>query len=152
MDAGMRKELLDTGWLDVEMSQFRVRPNYRIGTLVGDRVFWNTQQLLFAFVGTTTAFFKDDLGGAVRHAISGGALRGPKQQMIEEYVKQCENHLDTASRYHILLAEVQALTTEFEKKRFTLASVQKFKDRKAVRDSVKRLKEAFADKLAKYEA
>jgi hypothetical protein len=152
MDAAMRRELIDTGWLDVEMSQFRVRPNYRVGTLVGDRVFWNIQQLLFAFVGTTTAFFKDDLGGAVRHAISGGALKGPKQTMIDEYVQQCEKHLDTANRYHILLGEVQAITTEFERKRFTLASVQKFKDREVVKSSVKRLKDAFADKLAKYEA
>ncbi len=152
MDTAMRKELLDTGWLDVEMSQFRVRPNYRIGTLVGDQVFWSVQQLLFAFVGTTSAFFKDDLGGAVRHAISGGALNGPKKDMIDEYEKQCEKYLDTANRYHILLAEVQAITTELEKKRFTLASIQKFKNREAVQNSVKRLKGALADKLAKYEA
>ena len=152
MDTAMRKELLDTGWLDVEMSQFRVRPNYRIGILVGDQVFWSVQQLLFAFVGTTTAFFKDDLGGAVRHAMSGGALKGPKKDMIDEYLGHCEKHLATANRYHILLAEVQAITTELEKKRFTLASIQKFKNREAVQNSVNRIKKAFADKLAKYEA
>lgn len=152
MDTAMRRELLDTGWLDVEMSQFRVRPNYRVGVLVGDQVFWSVQQLLFAFVGTTTAFFNDDLGGAIRHAISGGALKGPKKDMIDDYVKLCEKHLDTANRYHVLLAEVQAITTELEKKRFTLDSIQTFKKRDAVQKSVKRLKEAFADKLAKYEA
>jgi hypothetical protein len=47
---------------------------------------------------------------------------------------------------------VQAIKTEFDRKRFTLASVQKFKDREVVKSSVKRLKDAFADKLAKYEA
>src|SRR5690348_6757057 len=36
MDVAMRKELLDVGFVDVQMAQFRVRPNYRIGTLVGD--------------------------------------------------------------------------------------------------------------------
>jgi len=152
MDAGMRKELLDTGFMEVQMSQFRVRPNYRIGTLVGDRVFWNVQQFLFAFVGTTTAFFKEDLCGAVRHAISGGALKGPKQDMIDEYAKVCNEHLSTADRYYVLLAEVQAVTTEFEQEHFTLTTVQKFKERKAVKDSVKRLKEAFAAKLERYAA
>ncbi|MBI3530695.1 MAG: hypothetical protein HY067_22335 [Betaproteobacteria bacterium] len=39
MDAAIRKELLDTGFMDIEMSQFRVRPNYRVGALVGDKVF-----------------------------------------------------------------------------------------------------------------
>lgn len=151
MDKAMRKELLDTGFLDVQMSQFRVRPNYRVGTLVGDRVFWNVQQLLFAFVGTTTAFFKEDLCGVVRHAVNGGALKAPKEAMIDEYVKVCNDHLATANRYHILLAEVQAVTTDLEKERFTLATIQQFKDRKAVKDSVKRLKAAFADKLASYE-
>ncbi len=152
MDRGMRKELLDTGFLDVQMSQFRVRPNYRVETLVGDRVFWNVQQLLFAFVGTTTAFFKEDLCGAVRYAINDGQLKAPKQEMIDEYVRVSEEHLATANRYHILLAEVQAVTAEFEKERLTLSTVQQFKDRKAVKDSVSRLKEAFAEKLAKYEA
>jgi len=152
MDAAMRKELLDTGFLDVQMSQFRVRPNFRIATLVGDHVFWNVQQLLFAFVGTSTAFFKEDLCGAVRHAVSGGALKAPKKDMIDEYVKECEAHLANANRYHVLLAEVQAMTTELEKERLTLAKIHEFKNRKAVKNSLKRLKEAFADKLAKYEA
>jgi hypothetical protein len=150
MDRAMRKELLETGFLDVQISQFRVRPNYRISTLVGDRVFWNVQQLLFAFVGTTTAFFREDLCGAVRHAVSGGALKGSKQDMIAEYIKVCDQHLATADRYHIVLGEVQAVTAELEKERFTLNSVQKFKDRQAVKEIVQRLKEAFADKLAKY--
>jgi hypothetical protein len=152
MDRAMRKELLDSGFLDVQMSQFRVRPNYRVGTLVGDRVFWNVQQLLFAFVGTTTAFFKEDLCGAVRHAVNGGELKAPKQKMIDEYVKVCEDHLETGNRYHILLAEIQAVTAEFEKERLPLAKVQEFKERKAVKDSVNRIKKAFADKLEKYEA
>jgi hypothetical protein len=152
MDRAMRKELLDTGFLDVEMSQFRVRPNYRVATLVGDRVFWNLQQLLFAFAGTTTAFFKEDLCGAVRYAVNGGQLKAPKQEMIDEYIKVAEKNLETSNRYHMLLAEVQAITAEFERERFTLATVQQFKERKAVKDSVNRLKEAFADKLEKYEA
>ena len=149
MDKAMRKELLDTGFLDIQMSQFRVRPNYRIGTLVGDQVFWSVQQLLFAFVGTTTAFFKEDLCGVVRHAVNGGALKAPKQTLIEQYVKICNEHLATADRYHILLAEVQAVTTELEKKRFTLTTIQKFKHRKAVKDSVKRLKRSVRRKAEK---
>lgn len=152
MDRAMRKELLDTGLMDVQMSQFRVRPNYRIGTLVGDQVFWNVQQLLFSFVGTTTAFYKEDLCGAVRHVVNGAQLKAPKQTMIDEYVKVCNEHLATANQYHVLLGEVQAVTTELESERFTLTTIQKFKDRKAVKDSVKRLKEAFADKLEEYEA
>jgi hypothetical protein len=152
MDTAMRKELLDTGFLDVQMSQFRVRPNYRVATLVGDRVFWNIQQLLFAFVGTTTAFFKEDLCGAVRYAVNGGQLKGPKDQMIDEYVKVATKHLETSKKYHMLLAEVQAVTAEFEGERFTLATVQQFKERKTVKDAVNRLKEAFAHKLEKYEA
>jgi hypothetical protein len=150
MGGAMRKELLESGFLDVQMTQFRVRPNYRIGTLVGDPVFWNVQQMLFAFVGTSTAFFREDLCGAVRHAINGGALKGSKQDMIGEYVKVCEEHLATSDRYHILLGEVQAVTAEFEKKRLTLSTIQTFKKRKAVKESVQRLKQAFADKLAKY--
>jgi hypothetical protein len=152
MDRAMRKELLDTDFIEVQMSQFRVRPNYRVGTIVGDRVFWNVQQMLFAFVGTTTAFFKEDLCGVVRFAVNGGQLKAPKNELIDEYVKVSEGHLETANRYHILLAEVQAITAEFEKERFTLRSVQQFKNRKAVKDSVNRLKGAFADKLEKYEA
>jgi hypothetical protein len=152
LDTRMRKELLNTGFVDVQLAQFRVRPNYRIRTLVGDQVFWNVQQLLFAFVGTTTVFFREDLCGAVRHAVNGGALKGPKREMIDQYVKACDEHLATADRYHVLLAEVQAITAQLEEERFTLSSVQGFKDRKAVTDSVERLKQAFADKLAKYAA
>lgn len=152
MDAGMRKELLDAVFIDIEMSQFRVRPNYRVGALVGDKVFWNIQQLLFAFVGSANSFFRDDLGGAIRHATSGGALKGTKEEMIKDYVTECEQRLSTANRYHALLAEVQAVTNEFEKGRFTLSTIQTFKARSAVKESVIRLKEAFADKLETYEA
>jgi hypothetical protein len=152
MDAGMRRELLDTGFMDLDMSQFRVRPNYRVATLVGDKVFWNVQQLLFAFVGGSTAFFREDLGGAIRHATSGGELKGSRDDMISTYVAECEKQLAVADRYHVLLAEVQAVTAEFEKKRYTLGTIHKFKDECAVRESVGRLREAFRDKLAKYEA
>src|SRR6266446_4020812 len=147
MDAALRKELLETGFLDVQMSQFRVRPNYRVATLVGDRVFWNVQQLLFAFVGSSTAFFREDLCSAVKHAVSGRPLKVTKEEMIAGYVEECESHLRNSERYHGLLAEVQEITTELEKERFTFATIHDFKNRKRVKRSVERLKEAFADKL-----
>ncbi|MBI3530694.1 MAG: hypothetical protein HY067_22330 [Betaproteobacteria bacterium] len=107
---------------------------------------------MFAFVGSANTFFRDDLGGAIKHAASGGALKGTKEDMIKGYVAECEQRLATANRYHVLLAEVQAITNELEKGRFTLSTIQKFKERSAVKQSVNRLKEAFADKLEKYEA
>lgn len=151
MDAGMRKELLDEGYLDLDMSQFRVRPNYRVAELVGDKVFWNVQQLLFAFVGTSTSFFKDDLGGAVRHAILGTPLKGKKEDMIRDYVSECENKLNQANRYYVLLAEVQNVITEFEKRRLTLKDIHKFKNRPEMRNIIERLNNSFEDKLKKHE-
>ncbi len=152
MDAGMRKEMLDEGYIDLDMSQFRVRPNFRVGELVGDKVFWNVQQLLFAFVGTATSFFKDDLGGAIRHAISGAKLKGKKQDMIDEYVAKCEEYLNQANQYHVLLAEVQNITNELEKQRLSLKDVHVFKENQKVKEAVDRLKKTFADKLELYKA
>lgn len=85
MDSAMRKELLEEGFIDLDMMHFRVRPNYRIGQLAEDKIFWNVQQLLFSFVGTETSFFKDDLGGAIRLAISGGTEKASKDEMIRNY-------------------------------------------------------------------
>lgn len=151
MDAGMRKELLDEGYLHLDMSQFRVRPNYRVGELVGDKVFWNVQQLLFAFVGAATSFFRDELGGELRDAISGGSLKGKKEDMIRDYVSECEKQMKEANRYHVLLAEVQNVITEFEKRRLTLKDIHKFKNLPEVRAIVERLSSTFEDKLKKYE-
>lgn len=147
LDVAMRKELLDTGFLDLQMAQFRVRPNYRVGELVGDDAFWKIQQLLFAFVGSANTFFTEDLSGAIRHAIAGGALKIPKGEMVDTYLLECQRLVETANQYHIILAEVQTITSLLEKKRFTLAGVHKLKKRCAVRQSVARLKQAFANKL-----
>ena len=152
MDTGMRKELLDEGYIDLDMSQFRVRPNYRVGELVGDKIFWHLQQLLFPFVGQATSFFKDDLGGAVRYAITGGTLTGTKDDMIATYEAECTQRLDRANKYHLLLTEVQNVTTEFEKHKFSLSKVHKFKDRTEIKEIVQRLKSEFADILKDYES
>lgn len=150
MGARMRKELLDEGYIDLDMSQFRVRPNFRIGELVGDKIFWSIQQFLFAFVGQSKSFFKDDLGGAVRHAITGGSLKISKDDMVTKYMKECENIQEQEGKYHILLAAVQKVTTEFEKQKYSLRSVHKFKDRPEVKEIVRQLKLEFSDKLKKY--
>jgi hypothetical protein len=152
LDASMRQELLDTGFMDLDLSQFRVRPNYRVASLVGDKVFWNVQQLLFAFVGSANAFFKEDLRVAVKHAVTGGTLTGTKENMIGALLDECKTRMANAERYHILLAEVQAITSEFEKERFTLSSIHKFQERAAVEQAVARLRHSYADKLKTYEA
>jgi hypothetical protein len=79
----MRKELLDTGWLDLDMSHVRFQPSYRIHQLVDDPIFWYVQQSLFAFVIKTNFFLKDDLCGKVRHEVSGGNSKIPDSNMID---------------------------------------------------------------------
>lgn len=79
----MRKELLDERYIDLDMLHFR--PNYRVHELVGDKVFWEVQQLLFGVVGSATSFFKDDLCGSIRHGITGGTLNTSNSEIVTIY-------------------------------------------------------------------
>jgi hypothetical protein len=152
MDAAMPQELLSRGYIEIDQSQFRLRPNYRVGELLGDpdQVFWKVQQSLFAQVASATSTFKNDIGSAIRLTISEKVeLTVPKDQMVNAFFEECESKNTELRRYHELLGAIQSITTEFEKRRFTLRSVHRFKYEKRIRAIVDQLKRQFADKFEK---
>lgn len=150
MDAAMPQELLSKGYIEIDQSQFRLRPNYRVGELLGDpdQIFWKVQQSLFAQVAGATSTFRDDIGSAIRLTISENAEPSvSKDEMVRAFFGECENRNTELRRYHAFLSAIQDITTEFEKHRFTLKTVHRFKYKRRTKAIVDRLKRQFADKL-----
>lgn len=144
----MRVELLEVGFLDYDMSKFRISPNYRVNTLLGDDVIWKLQQHLVVIVMEADEFMREEVCGVIRHILSGKQVGKPIDQIIETMFQECVKLWDRGAKYHILVAEIQRLSEEYERKKFTMKGIHNFKHTQFSKEYVSNLKKVFADVLS----
>jgi hypothetical protein len=119
---------------------FQVAPQIRLGALIGDRVFWEATQSLFAFVTTQNAYFERDLGAGLRlvreKKITGAAL-------WERMAGHTAHLQDESHRFYEVLHCLQTLAAFIESSRLRFGDVGGLQHRQEVRDVVRRLRKTF---------
>jgi len=150
----MQKELYQAGFLPLPPSVFETSRYYVLNKLVGDKIFFDVHQLLFAFVSKAINFFKHDLCFAMKLSIEGGEdikLTASREEIFGEYLKEIDKFMEESKHYYILLSEIQKLSDLLEKERFTFKSIEKFHTKPTVKKSIANLKQSFREEFKKIE-
>ena len=84
----------------------------------------------------------------VRVTIEGGkelTVKATRKQMVNEYLKEIDKLDKEASRYYLLLGELQKISSQIQTERFSFKKLKKLKKRSEVQESIKTLKKHFSE-------
>ncbi|MBW2004798.1 MAG: hypothetical protein JRI72_09330 [Deltaproteobacteria bacterium] len=118
---------------------FLISPFYKIKSLVGEDIFWESTQLLFAFVGTTYDFFENDLKFAIQTFYENDIPTAPAEKIYESYLEEIRNLHEKSNKYYKIIMELQNLAMLLETKPLNFKDISSFKDKREVKEIVKRL-------------
>lgn len=119
---------------------------YKIERLVGDGIFLNATQTLFAVVDSNSFVLNTEF----RSFNAGIPKAGIDREQHLEHLQEIENLLDEAfdesGNYTFILSELQLIASILEKETsLDGAGLSQFKNRPDIRESVKRAKRKFAE-------
>lgn len=143
----IRKESYQGKFLKYEPKSFSVTPFYKIKSIVGDDIFWDACQDLYAFVGTTYDFFENDLRLALEaYSEKKIEISSPKK-FHEKYVAKIKRLNKESERFYVILKELQNVALYVETKPIGFRELEKLKLSPEIRKSVNSLKKAFSGYL-----
>lgn len=151
-DAGKdtSKDLYSTGFIQLDPSRFEISRNYILKELVGDDIYEQVQELLFAYVSAANSFFVNDLCQMVRMYIEGTKelkINTTNEHIAEQYTKYAIEKDECFKKYYSLLGELRSLSAILVREKFTFESIKTFREKTEVKESIKRLKSEFDEEL-----
>lgn len=139
------KEELSRGFLELDKSKFVQTANYRVGSLIGDQIIWESFQSALAHAASANAFMSQEIPDAMRilsESPEGARDRSDDARRIIDDLR--DNH-DAAFRYGVLGRELHVLSVLLEGTRMSKKAVAKFRDRSDVRELVQKLRVTYAE-------
>lgn len=127
---------------------FYFTPFYKLQTIIGDteNIFHSQTCRLFAFVEKVNNFCQYDLCVAIKEFVEGGTYLITAEELCKQYKLKIEEYGDEASKYYTLIGELQNIAWIIETNAMLLEDMEKLKDRRDIKDCMKRLKKTFEDK------
>lgn len=144
----MRKEAYNREFLIYDTKSFSVSPYYKIKSLVGDDIFWESAQSLFAFVGSAYSFFENDLKLTIQAYYNPAVETASSDKIYECYVKKVRNLMEESYKYYKIVMELQNLAVGLETKPLSFKDLVSFKDKPLSKTIVKRLRSELLDKVS----
>ena len=145
----MREESYNKEFKIYDPKIFLVSPYYKIKTLVGDDAFWESAQLLFAFVSNSYSFFENDLKLCIQLYYNPDIDSEPYEKIYKVFYDEIKNLDEEAKKYYKIIMELQNLAVELETKPLSFNDIITFKDKPLSKTIVKRLRLELLDKVSK---
>ncbi len=142
----MRRESYNRQFTIYDPKSFTVSPYYKLKSIVGDDVFWESAQLLFAFVGNSYSFFENDLKLCLQSYHDPDIKSAAFEQIYEGYLNQIHLLNEEANKYYKILMELQNIAVEIETRPLSFKEMTSFKNRPVIKTIVKRLRSELIDK------
>ena len=143
----LRKESCQEKFLKYEPSSFLITPFYKVKSLVGDDIFWESCQDLFAFVGATYDFFENDLRLAIEAYSEEKIPISSSKQFHDKYAEEVWRLNKESERFYVILKELQNIALHLETKPMVFRDLERLKMTPEIKQSVALLKEAFSEAI-----
>ena len=118
-----------------------------IKSLVGDDVFWDVTQLLFAFVGTTQSFFENDLKFTIQAFYSKGVQTAPAEKICDCYLNKSRELYKESEKFYVIVKELQNIALILESEPLTFKKLEKLKKRTEIMKTVQLLRDQFREDI-----
>lgn len=135
-------KLLEDGYSEFDQGKFQMRPHYRMECLVGDMVFWRVQQVLAAFVVTSTGHFKEDMCADIRANLS--CQPEKRMEIVSKYEELLREKEKESGSFYLALEKAQEICKLLESSRFTTEEIGQLKNSVAVKEAVSAVKQKFS--------
>jgi hypothetical protein len=126
---------------------FSVTPFYKLKSLVGDDVFWDVTQLLFAFVGTTQSFFENDLKFTIQAFYTKGIRTAPAETICDCYLNKVRELYRESEKFYSIVKELQNIALILESEPLTFKKLEKLKKRTEIMKTVQLLRDQFKENI-----
>lgn len=143
-----RKESYQELFLKYEPKSFSIVPFYKVKSLVGGDIFWQSGQDLFAFVGSSYDFFENDLRLALSAYVDNRLKSASPEQIYQKYSEEIWRLNQEAERFYLILKELQNIALLLETKPISFKDLEKLKHHPEIRESIRLLKERFAESIS----
>lgn len=144
------KELYTADYKELNIALSESWRNYRLNYLVGDNIFYNLQQLLFAFVANKNSFFRDDICSFVRIHNEGGKeytidsmSESKRKDIVNNFRTELKKIHEESQIYYETLFLLNRISTELQKQRFNFRELEDFKNIAAVQESIAKANEIY---------
>jgi len=130
----------------IDHANLQIAAAHRLGRLLnGDTTFFAMQQLLVAFVERGACLIQNDLLSAIRKVVDGSIPRQAVPDAVQQYEERLRNLNAEATPYYSLLVEAQNIGMEFEKRRFSMKTLNTFYRHHEVSRAVERARAALQE-------
>lgn len=147
------KDLYNKGFLPLDFATIEATRHYLLTQLIGDNIFYEAHQVLLPFLHSADNFFHGDLTNFVRVYIEGGTDHNFKidkrSEIVDEYISKLKELEKDSHRFWIMLGNLQLISFEFERQRFTFKKLENFKNNGEIKVIINRIKSLFKDELDK---
>lgn len=146
------RNLYEQGFLNLDMASLQPTRHYLLQQLIHTNIFYDVHQSMIVFLQDANNFFINDLCAGIRISIDGGKeleITASRQQMIESLQSHLMELNEKANKFWIMLGNLQHLSFELEKQRFTFRKLKRFQKNKIVKKSVETVTITFDEHLKK---
>ncbi len=150
----LRKTTIEKGFIDYDIKYFTVVPFYKIKVLVRDNIYWDSYQLLYAFVGKSYNFLENDLKLAIEGIESGLNLKVPVDVFCDKYLERLKELQTESFKYYKIQLELFNIAMALELNllksgKLSFKDIKTFKDRQEIKKGIKHLKDVFGKEANK---
>jgi len=143
----MRKESYNKEFLQYDLKSFSISPYYKIKSLMGEDVFWESAQSVFSFVGKTYSFFENDLKFTIQSYYDPKVETASYEKIFEGYSEKVHELVEESFKYYKVVMELQNLAVALETKPLTFKKLLTFKKSPLAKIIVKRLRSELLEKI-----
>jgi len=143
----MRKESFNKEFLQYDLKSFSVSPYYKIKSLVGDDVFWESAQSVFSFVGNAYSFFENDLKLTIQAYYNPDVETASYEIIFDKLSSKVRELMEDSYKYYKVVMELQNLAVALETEPLSFKNLVSFKDKPLSKTIVKRLRSELIEKI-----
>lgn len=144
----MRKESFNKEFLQYDLKSFSVSPYYKIKSLVGDDVFWESAQSVFSFVGNAYSFFENDLKLTIQAYYNPDVDTASYDKIFDKFSTKVQDLMEDSFKYYKVVMELQNLAVALETKPLSFKNLVSLKDKPLSKTIVKRLRSELLEKIS----
>lgn len=134
---------LGKGFLPLDGSKFHQIAHYRVSSLIGTEVVWETYQTAMAYAYSANSVIAHEIPEAIRILSQQKEPEFDRQAVVQKMFAKLREVHDGGFKYSLLGREVHTLGLLLEAERLNLKAIASFRDRTQVKELIVRLKTAF---------
>ena len=137
---------LQHGFLDLPDNRFAFAAHYRVNTMVDSMIIWQTFQLVISFAQYGCSVAKDEIPVGLRVVLDLDP-NAPREPAVDAGIHALTEVQEQSFRHHVFAQQVNRIARVVEEGKFTFRSIKDIRHHPEVKDALRTLETAYADKL-----